>query len=127
LKLSGRKVVSTGTGKYINTKIKYYMSNQIPYLRLIDTRGNELNVKYGAEAVKNEASTFIMEKLNTNNINNFVSCIWYCLTGYRLQQAEEDLLNALRGSYGDNTIPIIIVYTQAVDEDTISEMSQYIS
>ena len=103
------------------------MSNQIPYLRLIDTRGNELNVKYGAEALKNEASTFIMEKLNTNNINNFVSCIWYCLTGYRLQQAEEDLLNALRGSYGDNTIPIIIVYTQAVDEDTISEMSQYIS
>ena len=48
LKLSGRKAASTGTGKYVNTKIKYYMSNQIPYLRLIDTRVNELNVKYGA-------------------------------------------------------------------------------
>ena len=126
LKLSGRKAAPKGTGKYVTTKIKYYMSNEIPYLRLIDTRGIELNVNYGAEAVKNDASTFIMEQLNTNNINNFVSCIWYCITGNRFQQAEEDLLNALRGSYGDNTIPIIIVYTQAVDEDTISEMSQYI-
>jgi len=126
LKLSGRKAASTGTGKYVTTEIKYYMSNEIPYLRLIDTRGIELNVNYGADAVKNDTSTFIREQLNTNNINNFVSCIWYCITGNRFQQAEEDLLNALRGSYGDNTIPIIIVYTQAVDEDTISEMSQYI-
>jgi hypothetical protein len=75
LKLCGRKAASTGTGKYVTTKIQYYMSNEIRYLRLIDTRGIELNVNYGAEAVKNDASTFIKEQLNTNNINNFVSCI----------------------------------------------------
>lgn len=126
LKLEGKKAAPTGTGKYVTTEMKYYMSKEIPYLRLVDTRGIELNVNYGAEAVKNDASTFIMEQLNTNNINNFVSCIWYCITGNRFQQAEEDLLNALRSSYGDNTIPIIIVYTQAVDENTILQMNEYI-
>jgi len=126
LKIKGKKAAQTGTGNYVTTEIKCYMSNEIPYLRLVDTRGIELNVNYGAEAVKNDASKFIIEQLNTNNINNFVSCIWYCVTGDRFQQVEEDLLNALRSSYGENTIPIIIVYTQAVDEIIISGMTEYI-
>ena len=37
-----------------------------------------------------------------------------------------DLLKALRGSYGENKIPIIFVYTQAIDDNTISEMSRHI-
>ena len=37
-----------------------------------------------------------------------------------------DLLKALRGSYGENKIPIIIVYTQATDDNTISEMFRHI-
>ena len=37
-----------------------------------------------------------------------------------------DLLKALRGSYGENKIPIIFVYTQATDDNTISEMFRHI-
>ena len=37
-----------------------------------------------------------------------------------------DLLKALRGSYGENKIPKIIVYTQATDDNTISEMFRHI-
>ena len=44
LKLKGKEAASTGTRKYVTTQIKYYMSKEIPYLRLIDTRGIELNV-----------------------------------------------------------------------------------
>lgn len=55
-----------------------------------------------------------------------MSCIWYCITGDRFQQVEIDLLNALRTSYGDNTIPIIVIYTQAVDEKIIADMEKYI-
>ena len=121
-----KKKAPTGTGKFVTTEIKDYRSEEIPYLRLIDTRGIELNVNYGAEAVKNDTTSFIMQQLNTGNINNFVSCIWYCITGNRFQQVEIDLLNALRSSYGDNTIPIIIVYTQATDRNTIAEMSKFI-
>ena len=126
LKLEGKKRAKTGTGKYVTTNIGHYRSDKIPYLRLIDTRGIELNINYGAEAIKNDASNYIRFQLDTGNINNFVSCIWYCITGNRFQQAEEDLLNVLRSSYGDNTIPIIIVYTQAVDKKAIEEMDEYI-
>ena len=112
--------------KYITINIGHYRSDKIPYLRLIDTRGIELNVNYGAEAIKNDATNYIKAQLDTRNINNFVSCIWYCITGNRFQKAEEDLLNVLRSSYGDNTIPIIIVYTQAVDKIAIEEMDKYI-
>ena len=126
LKLEGNKRAKTGTGKYVTTNINHYMSDKIPYLRLIDTRGIELNVNYGAEAIKNDATNYIKAQLDTRNINNFVSCIWYCITGNRFQQAEEDLLNVLRSSYGDNTIPIIIVYTQAVDKKAIGKMDEYI-
>lgn len=44
LKLKGRKAAATGTGGYVTQNISYYMSSEIPYLRLIDTRGIELNV-----------------------------------------------------------------------------------
>ena len=59
-------------------------------------------------------------------MNNFVHCIWYCITGTRFEQAEIDLLNALRATYKDNNIPIIIVYTQATDDDAIVSMKKYI-
>ena len=83
-------------------------------------------INYGAEAVKNDTSAFIKEQLSTNNINNFVSCIWYCITGVLFQQVEEDLLKALRSTYGDNSIPIIIVYTQAVDKNAMTSMDAFI-
>ena len=83
-------------------------------------------INYGAEAVKNDTSAFIKEQLITGNINNFVSCIWYCITGVRFQQVEEDLLKALRSTYGDNSIPIIIVYTQAVDKNAMTNMDAFI-
>jgi len=93
---------------------------------LIDTRGIELNVKYGADAIKKDAENFIQAQLSSKNINNFVHCFLYCITGNRFEKAEMDLLKALRGSYGENKIPIIIVYTQATDDNTISEMSRHI-
>ena len=126
LKLKGRNRARTGTGTFVTTETHDYRSDEIPFLRLIDTRGIEININYGAAEVKNNATAFIRNQLATNNINNFVSCIWYCITGDRFQQVEIDLLNALRSSYEDNTIPIIIVYTQAVDEVIIDDMSKFI-
>ena len=59
-------------------------------------------------------------------MNDFVHCFWYCITGSRFEQAEIKLLNSLRVSYKDNNIPIIIVYTQATDNDAIKNMKNYI-
>ena len=126
LKLSGRNRARTGTGNFQTTNIRSYQSNAVPFLRLIDTRGIELNIQYGAEAIQRDAELFIRNQISQGDINNFVHCFWYCITGNRFEQAEIDLLMSLKSSYDDNKIPIIIVYTQATDDHTISEMIKYI-
>ena len=126
LKLNQGKKAKTGTGKFQTVKMDEYQNEAVKFLKLIDTRGIELNVQYGAEAVKKDAKEFIDRQLQSNNVNNFVHCIWYCITGNRFEQVEIDLLYSLKNSYGDNNIPIIIVYTQATDNNTINEMKEYI-
>ena len=122
----GKEIAKVGTGNFQTINIDAYQSGSVPILRLIDTRGIELNEDYGPKAVKKDAENYINKQISSNDTNNFVHCIWYCITGNRFEQAEIDLLNYLRNSYGDNNIPIIIVYTQATDETTICEMQNYI-
>ena len=92
----------------------------------MDTRGIELNQGYGASDVKTEAEKYIKEKLQLGDMNDFVHCFWYCITGTRFEQAEIDLLNSLRATYKDNNIPIIIVYTQATDDEAIASMKKFV-
>ena len=126
LKLDENERAETGTGNYITTNIKSYQSSYVPFLKLIDTRGIELNVGFGAEDVKKQTIEYINEQNRSNDSNNFVQCIWYCTTGSRMEKAEIDLLNSLRSAYGENQLPIIIVYTQAVDKKLTLEMKNYI-
>ena len=74
LKLETDKA-KTGTGNFQTTKLTAYQSKEVPFLRLVDTRGIELNANYGAEAVKIDAENFINDQIKTNNPNNFVHCI----------------------------------------------------
>ena len=125
-KLKGSKKAKTGEGKYQTIKTDAYQSEKVQFLRLVDTRGIELNQGFGAEEIKTEAEKFIKSQLKLGDMNNFVHCIWYCITGKRFEQAEIELLNALRATYKDNNIPIIIVYTQATDDEAIVSMKKYI-
>ena len=126
LKLPPSYRAQTGTGRFQTVLTYPYQSEAVPILRLVDTRGIELNIDYGADAVKADAEKFINKQIESNDPNTFVQCIWYCITGNRFEQVEIDLLNSLKNSYEDNKIPIIIVYTQATDNNTINEMQQYI-
>ena len=126
LRLAGKNKAQTGVGNFQNTVTKVHQSDKVPFFRLVDTRGIELNVDFGAKEVKNEAEKFINDQLQTKDMNNFVHCFWYCITGTRFEEAEINLLNDLRASYADNKIPIIIVYTQATDDDAIEKMREYI-
>ena len=124
LKLKGKKA-KTGAGNFQTILADVYTSKSVPFLRLVDTRGIELNEGFGAKEVRIQAENFISSQLRNGNMNNFVHCFWYCITEARFEQAEIDLLNALRTSYKDNNIPIIIVYTQATDEELIKDMKIY--
>ena len=116
----------TGVGNYITTETKPYQSKNRSYLRLVDTRGIELNVDYGPNEVDKECKRFIKSELQTNDINNFIHCIWYCITGNRLEECEMQLLNSLRNTFPNSKIPIIMVYTQSTDDDIIKQMKDFI-
>ena len=126
LKLKGGNQAKTGVGKFQTILTKAYKNKEMKFLRLVDTRGIELNQGVGAKEVQEEAEKYIKSQLNLGNMNNFVHCIWYCITGTRFEDAEINLLNSLRATYKDNNIPIIIVYTQATDDDAIVAMKKYI-
>ena len=126
LKLERGEKAKTGTGKFVTVNYTEYQSESINFLRIIDTRGIELNKNYGAEQVQRDAENFIQMRKETNDPNKFVQCIWYCFTGNRFEQVEVDLLNSLRKAYGESRIPIILIYTQATDKTAINEMKEYI-
>lgn len=126
LQLTGERMAKTGVGNYITSEIKEYKSDAVPFLRLVDTRGIEINKEHGVNEIQEEAEKYIKKQYNTNNINNFVQCIWYCITGNRLEDAEIELIRNLRKTYINNKIPIIIVYTQASDDEMMEEMNNYI-
>ena len=126
LQLEGTNKINTGIGEPKTLDMKSYWSYKVPFLRLVDTRGIELNYNFGAKEVQKQAQNYINNQLKTDNTNDFIQCIWYCITGTRMEKVEIELLNSLRKVYGNNQIPIIIIYTQATDDTIVNEMKQYI-
>jgi GTP-binding protein EngB required for normal cell division len=126
LELKKSNEAKVGTGNFQTIDIKPYTSSKVPYLRLVDTRGIELNENFGADEVLKVSKKFINDQIGKNISKDFVQCIWYCITGARLEKVEIDLLDKLRKAYPDSKIPIIFVYTQAVDEQITKEMAEYI-
>ena len=126
LQLTEEQMAKTGVGNFQTIDIKEYKSDFVPFLRLVDTRGIEINKDFGINEIQKEAENYIKKQYNTNNINNFVQCIWYCITGNRFEDIEIELLINLRKTYYNNKIPIIIVYTQASDDEMIEQMNKYI-
>jgi hypothetical protein len=49
----------------------------VQFLRLVDTRGIELNQGFGAEEIKTEAEKFIKSQLKLGDMNNFVLVLYY--------------------------------------------------
>ena len=118
--------LKTGIGKPITKgEPKYYSSKKVPLLRLADSRGIELK-KYGIKELRDSINKFIKDKLESGNPDEFVHCIWYCISGVRLEEIEMDTLNELRKIYQTNSIPIIIVYTRAVSEEDVESMRKFI-
>ena len=128
LKLNGEKAAPEGYGKPVTqdmTKL-YKNKKEVPYLRLIDTRGVELQKGWNVKAIEDQAVAYIKKQISLEEINDFVHCIWYCVSTTRFQEDEIKLAIRLIASAGNSKIPIIIVLTQAVNTDLIREMTKYI-
>ena len=126
LKLDGDKMAQADITKPITKSFNIYESEKIPNIRLIDSRGIEKG-DYNIEEFVNEVTQFIENSELSGNPDNFVHCIWYCVTGTRFEDVEEKTLSKLSSIYGDSKLPIIVVYTQAIIPNYYNSISNEIN
>ena len=113
LKLDEKKEAKAKITKPTTKEFNVYESEKISNIRLIDSRGIEKG-DYNIEEFVNEVKKFIEDRELDGNPDNFIHCIWYCITGTRFEDIEEKTLLTLTSIYDDLKLPIIVVYTQAI-------------
>ena len=101
-----------------------------PFFQMIDTRGIELNFKYGPEKIIKQALNDIKQQKNdfnySRNYNNLVQCIWYCITGSSIEDKEIEIINKLNQKY-NGAIPLILVYTRMISQSNFNTMKEQIN
>ena len=113
LKLDNHEKAESKISKPTTKSFKFFNSTKVKNIRLIDSRGIEKG-NYNVENFIKEITNFIEEQELKGNPDFFVHCIWYCVTGTRFEEIEEETLKKLSSLYDDSKLPIIVVYTQAM-------------
>ena len=121
-----------GIGKVCTNKTKEYTckckNKKHDFISMIDTRGIEINKEFGIQFVKKEAENYINEKLKIGDPNNIVHCFLFTITGTRYEDMEIKLLQELRKIYKEKNIPIIIIYTQCIeDQDYVNDFKEHLN
>ena len=125
-------LAKTGAPEIQTTKTdKYGPNTKSPYFQMIDTRGIELNNKYGPETIiKNTLNSIkehnFNEENNSGNVNNLIQGIWYCLTGSSIEDKEIEIINKLSEEF-KGEIPLIIVYTRMIGKSNFNKMKEQIN
>lgn len=96
------------------------------FLRLADSQGIQKS-SHGIEAVIDSTKKFVLNQLKTNDPDKFVHCIWYCLNGPRFEDAEILYIKSLANLYGNSKLPVIVVYTRAIEDDLIQGIKDKIN
>lgn len=124
--LNSENLTPEGFGKPVSQETNFFTSEKVPFFRLADSKGIEKNTECGVEVVLETIKDFIKSQLDTKDPDNYIHCIWYCWTGARLEKSEIELLNKLTKVYTSENLPIIIVYTNAIDPSQIEEANNYV-
>ena len=107
----------TGMGEPITLGEPHpYISDKVKGLRLWDSQGIDKS-GYNINQLKNSVINLINNNAKENNPDNFIHCIWYCVSEHRFETVERDCLIELMKIYHDETLPIIIPYTQCISEE----------
>ena len=107
----------TGMGEPITLGEPHpYISDKVKGLRLWDSQGIDKS-GYNINQLKNSVINLINNNAKENNPDNFIHCIWYCVSEHRFETVERDCLIELMKIYHDETLPIIIPYTQCISDE----------
>ena len=127
LKLEGKNKAKTKNIKPTTKAFEKYESKKVPNIRLIDSRGLEKG-NYNTEVFVKEVIKYVEQQELKGNPDEFVHCIWYCVTGTRFEDIEEEILFKLTDLY-ENEIHKIkknIEYIPVVAEDIKIANNQYV-
>ena len=111
----------TQIGRPCTKGIKYYESKNI---RLWDSQGIELNKENNIEKVLEATKNLVVKNNNSGDPDKYIHCIWFCVTGQRFQDIEEESVKKLINLYDDNSLPLIIVYTLYISDVIFNGMKK---
>lgn len=116
----------TGMGRPVTLgEPRPYSSEKVKGIRLWDSQGID-KTNYGMKELVQSVTNLINNNANSGNPDNFIHCIWYCLSGNRFEEVERDSIIELIKIYHDENLPIVIVYTQAISENDSQAMEKAI-
>lgn len=127
LELEGTpEAAPTGRGRAVTEgEPKGYISNTKKGLRLWDSQGIDKEKYHISKAVESVKNLINIASIN-NDPDKFIHCIWYCVSGQRFEESERESLIELMKIYDDDTLPIIIVYTEAYNEEDADSVCEEI-
>ena len=127
LNLSEEEQAKTDIGRPVTLgEPKKYTSKVIKGLNIYDSQGIDKG-DYNIKDLVNSVKKLVEELAMTNDINNFIHCIWYCVTEDRFEETEKNCIIKLLELYNDNSLPIILVYTKAFfDEESEENLNEII-
>lgn len=109
-----RKEAPNAKGYPVTMQYYIYQTKFTNFIKFIDSKGIELEGHRAIGNLKNEYSKIIRKQLNSKDNNDYIRCIWYCITGNKLEHAEIELIELLINSMQKEfKIQFIIVYLQA--------------
>ena len=117
--LFGEYLAEEGAGKRCTAIGKRYISKKYPFLTLFDSVGTEIGQGHTLEDVQKDTLAEITKNLNINDPNEHIHCIAYCTSSNRIFEDELKVILKIREKYDGKRLPILIVYTKALDEKEV--------
>lgn len=120
-------LAETGLGRPVTANVRKIQKKDFP-LTVYDTPGFELS-KEQQISVKEQIMDLIYEGNKSNNINDAIHCIWYCINvgGNRtFDESELAWLKDLTESNKATQVPIIVVLTQAVPKSKAQKLKKLV-
>lgn len=117
----------TGLGRPVTSEIRKKVKKDYP-LAIYDTPGFELSSGQQTK-VKDEILDIIHQGFSSNDINDAIHCIWYCINVGANRTFDESEVAWLKEFTSENKktqVPIIVVLTQAVPKKKAAEMKNLV-
>lgn len=124
--LFSERVADTGIGKPVTKHIKGLSSSKDSPLVIYDTPGIEIAGDNDYEGILDEVYDVIENGIKTNDINNMIHCILYCVatTSHRIEDFECEFIKRIKEKY--NQIPIILVQTLSYQKEETNKLMREI-